>query len=376
MKKSFFVLSLMVTAMLAANVWAAGSYSDCYGASGCTACANAKTGEVSAGCYYAISDDGKTLNVYGPTSTETNADGTLKETTTIPTYAFIDWATKDTSIPGVENVNITGNVISIGPTSFYHAPAKNITLPETVQTIEPYAFYTAELTEITIPASVTTFGDYSFYGASNLTNINFGENSQLTTIGDGAFQKTYALSSIELPDSVRSVGQFAFAEPYTVNNFPNNLDTIILNEGLQEIGSTAFSRANATSIVLPASLFEGDRELNPYLFIYSNIKTIYCPEGNQKCLNYVAMSCEVNDDINSEGCRTTTQPMATQPHIETYTVDGDGLYVLGGKRYTSFADMSKGENGMMLRRIYTVDEARQAVEAAGSDTVHFRIRYR
>lgn len=355
MKKSFFVLSLMVTAMLAANAWADGSYSDCFGASGCTACSNAKTGEVSPGCYYAISDDGKTLNVYGPTSTETNADGSLKETTTIPTYAFLDFTNKTTSIAGIESINVTGNVTSVGQYAFYLASdVQDVSLSNTVATIEKGAFSST----------------------SSLTSIDFGENSQLTTIGNGAFQGTYALSSIELPNSVRSVGQFAFAEPYTVNNFPNNLDTIILNEGLEEIGSTAFSRANATSIVLPASLFEGDRELNPYLFIYSNIKTIYCPEGNQKCLNYVAMSCEVNEDINSEGCRTTTQPMATQPHIETYTVDGDGLYVLGGKRYTSFADMSKGENGMMLRRIYTVDEARQAVEAAGSDTVHFRIRYR
>jgi len=369
MKKSFFVLSLMVTAMLAANVWAAGSYSDCYGASGCTACANAKTGEVSAGCYYAISDDGKTLNVYGPTSTETNADGTLKETTTIPTYAFIDWATKDTSIPGVENVNITGNVISIGSTSFYHAPAKNITLPETVQTIEPYAFSTAELTEITIPASVTTLGDYSFNGTSNLATVNFAENSHLETIGSAAFNHS-TFSSITLPDSLREVGESAFGHN-------PNLTSITLPEGLTDLGYAFLSRSNnVVSVYLPESLFaNGAAGLNPVAFGYLNNATIYCPQGNQTCLNYQLPICPSGvSDANENLCVYASD--APNISFDTYTTDGDGMYVVDGKRYASFADMAQGINAMMLRRIYTVEEARQAVEAAGSDTVKVRIRYK
>ena len=71
--------------------------------------------------------------------------------------------------------------------------------------------YIGTATEITIPASVTTIGSYSFYSCSGLTRVTFEENSQLTTIGDDAFQYCYSLTSITIPASVTTIGKWAFS---------------------------------------------------------------------------------------------------------------------------------------------------------------------
>ena len=54
----------------------------------------------------------------------------------------------------------------------------------------------SNLTSITIPAGVTSIGDYAFEYCSNLTDITFGENSQLTSIGIEAFRNCSGLTSI------------------------------------------------------------------------------------------------------------------------------------------------------------------------------------
>ena len=56
----------------------------------------------------------------------------------------------------------------------------------------------------------------------------------------------------------------------------------------------------------------------------------------------------------------------------TYTKEPNGSYVIDGVRYASYADMSRGENGAGLKRIYTVKEAN---DAAGKKNT-FKIRYK
>ena len=75
------------------------------------------------------------------------------------------------------------------------------------------------------------------------------------------------VKKLELPDSVISIGDYAFGQAYAYNDIlTNRIDTIILGENLQEIGNVAFSRNTATTIILPESLFADGRELNPYAF--------------------------------------------------------------------------------------------------------------
>jgi len=82
--------------------------------------------------------------------------------------------------------------------------------------IYDYAFYNCDsLTSIMIPDSVKTIGSNAFHSCSALKTVTFGENSQLTSIGSWAFRYCESLTSIEIPKSVTTIGNYAF---YSCNN--------------------------------------------------------------------------------------------------------------------------------------------------------------
>ncbi len=56
---------------------------------------------------------------------------------------------------------------------------------------------------------VTSIGNNAFFGKSTVTSVTiFGTN--LTSIGSQAFYNCAALSSVTIPDSVTSIGDYAF----------------------------------------------------------------------------------------------------------------------------------------------------------------------
>ena len=57
------------------------------------------------------------------------------------------------------------------------------------------------LKSIEIPNDVTSIGEYAFYGCTNLESIRFGSDSKLGTIRNYAFQWCVILKSVYLPDA-------------------------------------------------------------------------------------------------------------------------------------------------------------------------------
>ena len=93
---------------------------------------------------------------------------------------------------------------------------------------------------------IKSLDDYTFSGCSSLTSIELPDS--LTSIGGSAFNGCSSLTSIELPDSVTSISNSAFYKC-------SSLISIELPNGLTSIKDSAFSYCSSlTSIELPDSV--------------------------------------------------------------------------------------------------------------------------
>ena len=131
------------------------------------------------------------------------------------------------------------NVTEIGPSAFNGCSGfERITIPDTVVSIDKYAFSDAAydgvgLKEVTIGSGVTYIGSYAFFNCYFLEQVNFSENSSLTSIGSAAFANDFALTSIELPDGLTKLGMQTFSGA-------SSLESVSIPSSVTAVGFSAF----------------------------------------------------------------------------------------------------------------------------------------
>ena len=102
-----------------------------------------------------------------------------------------------------------------------------------------------ELTSVTIPNSVKTIGSSAFYFTPSLTTVIMGDS--VTSIGPSAFMAC-AVEDIELPYGITSIASQSFAGC-------NNLSSIVIPNSVTSIQNDAFASCTSlTSIVIPNSV--------------------------------------------------------------------------------------------------------------------------
>lgn len=162
---------------------------------------------------------------------------------------------------------------------------KKVVIPNTVNTIELNAFYSCyNLESVNIPASVTYIGETAFDNCRSLKSITVDENNQVYSSDENGIlfnkDKTELLScplgstlssytvpnsvksiynssfrnckleSVIIPDSVESIGTFAFSGN-------DSLKTVTIANSVKSIGIYAFSGCdNLTAVNIPTSLTE------------------------------------------------------------------------------------------------------------------------
>ena len=147
----------------------------------------------------------------------------------------------------------------------------SVSIPETVTELEYYAFKDCtSLTAVTIPGGLTKAGSLGsgvFSGCSALTTVQFG--SGLTSIPEALFEGT-GLKTITLPESVTSIGPWAFANCA-------KLEQVSFPAGLTLIDLCAFENCTAlTAVTLPKRLTELGSEVFKNC---SALKSVWIPKS-------------------------------------------------------------------------------------------------
>jgi hypothetical protein len=159
---------------------------------------------------------------------------------------------------------------------------ESIGLPDSVEIIESRAFFhCASLKRIHLPASLHQIGAYAFCSCTNIEEISIDEQNVhfkvedgfilskdgstliyaipgqtsdcvnipkgVVEISEGAFLRNKLLRRVNLPDTLKTIGKFAFEECL-------QLETINLPEGLTSLEDGCFYHSTIQEITIPASV--------------------------------------------------------------------------------------------------------------------------
>ncbi len=197
---------------------------------------------------------------------------------------------------GLKNVVIPNSVITIRDDAFYACNLlANVNIPNSVTSIGKSAFNGCDLTSVTIPASVTSIGEKAFAWCVNLANlavesgntrydsrdncnaiIETANNKLITgcqntviptsviSIGSSAFEGSYGMQGITIPNSVVYIDDFAF--------YASDVKSITIGTSLVSIGERVFTYCNLASIVVDSGnkTFDSRDDCNAIIETASN----------------------------------------------------------------------------------------------------------
>lgn len=201
----------------------------------------------------------------------------------------------------------------IGKNAFYGLKFKEVIIPESVVCIGDGAFCGTGLKNITIPDTVTFIGSSALSGCDDLVYIAVDTNNSkycsvdgvlfskdktklicfpggktikytipnyVKTLGDSSFSGCEKLISVEIPNSVDVIEDYAFAGTTFLNiDIPNSVISI---------GESAFSHSSISNVEIPNSV----KYIGNSAFSYSSIKNISIPNSIASISDYMFWCCK------------------------------------------------------------------------------------
>lgn len=192
-----------------------------------------------------------------------------------------------------------------------------------VTSIGGAAFCEPGLTDIEIPNSVTSIGRWAFSGCDNLTTINIPDS--VTSIGEAAFYDCDSLTYVKIPDRVTSIGKNAF-------RMCDELTSVVLGSGVTDIGESAFFYCQKlTKINIPNSV----TSIGTYAFGACAMSSIVIPDSVTSIGESVFSGCSnLEHVVIGSGLTSITEGLFSSTGITSIELP-DGIISIGDGAFDS-----------------------------------------
>ncbi len=194
----------------------------------------------------------------------------------------------------VESSIDTYDVIGLSETFRKNDTLTEVTLNEGIEFIGTKTFKGMTAIEtVNIADSIESIG-YGAFAFSTIKNVVFGDSSTLDTVDEFAFYNCASLNSITLPDGVTTIGDYAFWEA--------DLQSFTFPSGVSVVGEWTFAdNANLTTID-----FANVTEISYSAFSNCTaLETLTIPAGVETIADWAFSGCTaVETLIISEGVKT------------------------------------------------------------------------
>lgn len=183
------------------------------------------------------------------------------------------WIAQSSGSSGSGGSSETEAGLSISPIGEDGMPYGDVTISEGITSISSISgasnrkscfFANDKVNTVKIPNSMKVLGDHGFTHSS-VTNVIFGENSNVTEIGTNCFYECNKLTSIRIPKKVAHIGGYAFygddaltevtfdADDLTIDKHAfgecRNITTLNWGSGIIRLGQSTFANCNKLTVL-------------------------------------------------------------------------------------------------------------------------------
>ncbi len=216
---------------------------------------------------------------------------------------------KNSEVSGIIDINID-----------HFGDETDIIIPVGAVSIVDFGFKDCDWIEsVHIPDSVRSIGGYAFEGCTSLKKVRF--SSDISRIEIGAFKQCEMLEEMIIPEGVTEIGDYAFADC-------SSLRRVVLPDTLLSIGESSFANCELLEeIELPASLTELG-ELSFYACC--GLMKAELPEGLKTVSNHAFSGCTSLQKIRIPDSVTHIESCAfSECTALSEVVIGSGVNIIG-----------------------------------------------